>query len=306
MTSLDLIATASTGLEAVVGRELRALGYEPRVVQPGWLLFEADATAIARANLWLRTAERVLIRLGTFPATDFGQLFDGTFALPWDEWLPADAEFPVKGRSVKSQLSSVPACQKIVKKAIVEKLRAAHAVETLDETGPRVTVEVALLEDQATLVIDTTGPGLHKRGYRKLASLAPLRETLAAALVMLSYWRPDRPLIDPFCGTGTIPIEAALIGRNMAPGLHRTFAAEDWPALPAELWAEARREARDLAKPDIPGRIIGTDIDFETPSRGGGETTVMFRPEAGRYTFECSRLCGAGHSFMRGVIIATD
>ncbi|MCH8047188.1 MAG: bifunctional 23S rRNA (guanine(2069)-N(7))-methyltransferase RlmK/23S rRNA (guanine(2445)-N(2))-methyltransferase RlmL [Planctomycetes bacterium] len=266
MTSLELIATASTGLEAVVGRELRALGYEPRVVQPGWLLFEGDAAAIARSNLWLRTAERVLIRLGTFPATDFGQLFDGTFALPWDQWLPADAEFPVNGRSVKSQLSSVPACQKIVKKAIVEKLRAAHGVETLDETGPRVVVEVALLENQATLVIDTTGAGLHKRGYRKLSGRAPLRETLAAAMVKLSYWRPDRPLIDPFCGTGTIPIEAALIGRNMAPGLQRTFAAEDWPALAAELWTEARCEARDLAKPNIPGRIIGTDVDGEVLS----------------------------------------
>jgi 23S rRNA (guanine2445-N2)-methyltransferase / 23S rRNA (guanine2069-N7)-methyltransferase len=266
MSSLELIATASTGLEAVVGRELRALGYEPRVVRPGWLLFEADPAAIARSNLWLRTAERIVIRLGTFPANDFGQLFDGTFALPWDQWLPANAEFPVKGRSVKSQLSSVPACQKIVKKAIVEKLRSAHGVETLDETGPRYTIEIALLEDQATLVIDTTGEGLHKRGYRKLSGLAPLRETLAAAMVMLSYWRPDRPLIDPFCGTGTIPIEAALIGRNMAPGLHRKFAAEAWPTLSAEVWQEARAEACDLAKPDIAGRIIGTDSDGEVLS----------------------------------------
>ncbi|HLA84278.1 MAG TPA: bifunctional 23S rRNA (guanine(2069)-N(7))-methyltransferase RlmK/23S rRNA (guanine(2445)-N(2))-methyltransferase RlmL [Thermoguttaceae bacterium] len=261
MNSLSLIATATFGLEAVVARELQALGYATQTIQAGRVLFHGDPAAIARANLWLRAADRVLLRLGTFEATDFGQLFDATHALPWHEWLPADACFPVSGRSIKSQLSSVPACQKIVKKAIVEKLRAAHGVETLDETGPRYSVEVALLDDQATLTLDTTGPGLHKRGYRKLVGRAPLKETLAAAMILLSYWRPDRPLIDPFCGAGTIPIEAALIARDMAPGLNREFAAESWPAVPADHWQSARQEARDRVKPAVPVTILGTDTD---------------------------------------------
>jgi len=266
MSQLDLIATSSFGLEAVVARELTALGYESKTIQPGRMLFHGDASAICRVNLWLRAADRVLLRVGTFSATDFGALFDQTFALPWDEWLPATAAFPVTGRSLKSQLSSVPACQKIVKKAIVEKLRQAHHVESLDETGPKYSIEVALLEDQATLTIDTSGPGLHKRGYRRLVGPAPLRETLAAGLILLSFWRPDRPLVDPFCGSGTIPIEAALIGRNLAPGLQRSFAAEAWPNCPASLWDAARQEARDLARPSLPQRAIGTDADEESLS----------------------------------------
>ncbi len=261
MAQLDLIATSTFGLEAVVARELVALGYESKTIQSGRILFRADESALVRANLWLRSSDRVLLRLGTFPAKDFGELFDQTYALPWEEWIGPDAAFPVNGRSVKSQLSSVPACQKIVKKAVVEKLRAAHRVECLAETGPKFSLEVALLEDQATLTLDTTGPGLHKRGYRRLVGEAPLKETLAAAMVLLSFWRPDRPLIDPFCGTGTIPIEAALIGRNLAPGLRREFAAEHWPRLPQSLWDAARQEAGDLAKPDLPERVLGTDID---------------------------------------------
>ncbi|HEX7448847.1 MAG TPA: bifunctional 23S rRNA (guanine(2069)-N(7))-methyltransferase RlmK/23S rRNA (guanine(2445)-N(2))-methyltransferase RlmL [Pirellulales bacterium] len=261
MHRLNLLATSAVGLEAVVAREIKALGYEPRIAQTGRIAFAGDLSAICRTNLWLRSADRVLLQLGSFGATDFGQLFDRTFALPWHEWLPVDAEFPVNGRSVKSQLSSVPACQKIVKKAIVEKLRQAHRAATLPETGPLCRVEVALLDDQATLTLDTSGPSLHKRGYRRLVGEAQLKETMAAALVMLSFWRPDRPLIDPFCGSGTIPIEAALIGRNLAPGLHRSFAAEAWAAVPQASWQEARQEARDLALPDLPVRIIGTDLD---------------------------------------------
>src|SRR3569623_1267128 len=258
MAQLDLIATSAVGLEAVVARELKALGYENKTLQTGRILFQGDETALCRANLWLRAADRVLVRLGAFDATDFGQLFDQTYALPWDQWLGADAAFPVNGRSVKSQLSSVPACQKIVKKAIVEKLKAVYGGAWLPETGPQYTVEVALLDDQATLTLDTSGAGLHKRGYRTLVGEAQLKETMAAALVMLSFWRPERQLIDPFCGSGTIPIEAALIGRNMAPGLNRTFAAESWPNISPELWQNARQEARDLALPDLPLRIIGT------------------------------------------------
>ncbi len=258
---MELIATSTFGLEAVVGRELQGLGYECQTLQNGRVLFSGEAAAIARANLWLRTSDRVLLRIGAFTATDFGVLFDSTYALPWEEWIPADAAFPVKGRSVQSQLSSVPACQKIVKKAIVEKLKQAHGVTTLPESGALYTIEVGLLKDLATLTIDTSGVGLHKRGYRTLSGQAPLKETLAAALVLLSYWRPDRPLIDPFCGSGTIPIEAAMIGRNLAPGQQRAFVAETWPNLPAEIWSEARTEASDLAGAEIPGMIMGTDQD---------------------------------------------
>ena len=261
MAELELIATSAVGLEAVVAREIKSLGYETAITQTGRIAFRADEAGVARANLWLRSADRVLLRLGTFEATDFGQLFDATYALPWEEWLGRDAAFPVNGRSVKSQLSSVPACQKIVKKAIAEKLKSVYQLDWCDETGPLYTLEVALLEDRATLTIDTSGAGLHKRGYRKLTGEAQLKETMAAALVQLSFWRPDRQLVDPFCGSGTIPIEAALIGRNLAPGLNRRFAAEAWPRLPPALWDEARREARELAKPDLPLRIIGTDID---------------------------------------------
>ncbi|MEX1224888.1 MAG: bifunctional 23S rRNA (guanine(2069)-N(7))-methyltransferase RlmK/23S rRNA (guanine(2445)-N(2))-methyltransferase RlmL, partial [Pirellulales bacterium] len=263
MSQLELLATCAFGLESIVKRELAELGYEAEVVQPGRVLFHGDGSAICRANLWLRCADRVLLRLGTFTAVDFGELFDRTHALPWQEWLAADATFPVNGRSIKSQLSSVPACQKIVKKAIVEKLRAAHAVETLPETGPKYSIEVALLKDEATLTIDTTGPSLHKRGYRKLVGTAPIKETLAAAMVLLSFWKPERPLLDPFCGSGTIPIEAALIGRRLAPGLHRDFDAEQWPAIDPQLWSQARDEAWDLALPSLPARIVATDADEE-------------------------------------------
>ena len=261
MTALDLVATATFGLEAVVKRELIALGYEAEIIHNGRVLFRGDASAIARANLWLRASDRVLVRIGTFEAPDFGVLFDQTFALPWEEWIPPEGAFPVKGRSVQSTLASVPACQKIVKKAIVEKLKKAHGVAELPESGAVYSVEVALLKDQATLTLDTSGSGLHKRGYRTLSGQAPLKETLAAALVLLSYWRPDRPLIDPFCGTGTIPIEAAMIGRNLAPGLRRTFAAEAWPRIDAAVWERARAEARALARDGIPGSITGNDID---------------------------------------------
>src|SRR6185437_10206109 len=266
MAQLDLIATSAVGLEAVVARELKALGYDSKTLQTGRILFQGDETALCRANLWLRAADRVLVRLGAFEATDFGQLFDRTYALPWEQWLGADAAFPVNGRSVKSQLSSVPACQKIVKKAIVEKLKSVYGGVWLEETGPLYTAEVALLDDIATLTLDTSGAGLHKRGYRTLVGEAQLKETMAAALVMLSFWRPDRQLVDPFCGSGTIPIEAALIGRNMAPGLNRSFAAESWPAISAAFWEAAREEARESIEPDFPLRIIGTDNSEEALS----------------------------------------
>ena len=210
-----LIATTAFGLEAVVRRELADLGYDGKVIAPGWIGFPGDVAAICRTNLWLRTADRVLVQVATFPADNFDALFETTKALPWHQWLAADACVPVAGRSIKSQLSSVPACQRTVKKAIVESLRTSHQTVELPESGPQYRVEVALHSDQATLTIDTTGPGLHKRGYCPQPSRGRLKETLAAALVLLSFWKRERPLIDPFCGIGTIPIEAALVGRSL-------------------------------------------------------------------------------------------
>ena len=258
---VDLIATSTMGLEAVVSHELTELGYENRIVGTGRVAFTADEVAICHANLWLRTAGRVLIQVGAFEAADFEQLFDRTRDLPWERWIPSDGAFPVNGRSVKSQLSSVPACQRAVKKAIAERLLKAHKVSQLDETGATYQVEVSLLKDEATLTIDTSGSGLHKRGYRTLVGQAPLRETLAAGLILLSFWKPGRPFLDPFCGTGTIPIEAAMIGRRMAPGLGRHFAAEQWPTLPAALWSNTRQQARARALPKLEERILGTDAD---------------------------------------------
>jgi putative N6-adenine-specific DNA methylase len=258
---MQLIAATTFGLEAVVSRELKQLGYDKQSTEDGKVTFEADALAITRANLWLRSAERVLVQVGQFEAFDFGQLFDRTKVLPWEEWLPENAYFPVRGKSVRSQLHSTPDCQAIVKKAIVERLKQRYRKVWFQENGPTFTIEVSLLKDRATLTIDTTGPGLHKRGYRKLVGEAPLKETLAAAMIQLSYWNSGRMLLDPFCGSGTIPIEAALLGRKLAPGLHRTFAAEEWPTLPREVWQHTRDEARAAALPKLDAPILGSDID---------------------------------------------
>lgn len=260
----NLIATSAFGLEAVVVRELSDLGYGAKVARPGRIAFSGDAAALCRANMWLRSADRVLVEVASFDAADFDALFDTTRALPWEEWIAADAAIPVGGRSIKSQLSSVPAIQRSVKKAIVERLLAARPGVELPETGPPVAVEVSLVNDLATIDLDTSGHGLHRRGYRTLAAAAQLRETLAAAMVQLSFWKPDRPLVDPFCGTGTIIIEAAMIGRRLAPGRNRQFAAEGWNHIPASAWQAAREEAADLALPALQLRPIGCDADPES------------------------------------------
>lgn len=260
---IPLVATAAFGVEAVVRRELEALGYPAQITGPGRIAFSGELEAIVEANLWLRTAERVLVHLDSFPATDFGVLFDRVKALDWARWIPPDGQFPVRGRSRESQLSSVPACQRIVKKAIVERLREQHQVELLPETGATFQVEVALLNDTATITLDTTGVGLHKRGYRPVVTAAPLRETLAAAIIQLSYWKNGRPLLDPFCGAGTLAIEAAMIGRHLAPGLNRTFACEDWPAFENDLWQAARAAARTAALPALEERIVATDASAD-------------------------------------------
>ena len=258
---LNLIATTAFGLEAITKRELMNLGYPAEIIAPGWIRFVGDQSAICRANLWLRSADRVLIQVASFEAKDFDTLFETSKSLPWEQWIPADGRFPVDGRSIKSQLSSVPALQRSVKKSIVESLLASYQVPALPETGPEYRCQVALLKDQVTLTIDTTGPSLHKRGYRQYSTVAPLKETMAAALVQLSFWSRDRPLLDPFCGSGTIPIEAALIGRNIAPGSKREFSAEAWPVIPARCWQEARAEAADLVQPAFEEKLVGTDVD---------------------------------------------
>jgi putative N6-adenine-specific DNA methylase len=259
--ALELIATTAFGLEAVVARELKELGYAEQRVEDGRVRFTADAAAVCRTNIRLRAASRVLLCVGEFEARDFGELFDRTRDLPWEDWIAVDAAFPVRGRSVRSQLHSVPDCQSIVKKAVVERLKSVYRRDWFDETGPAYGIEVSLLNDRATLTLDTSGEALHRRGYRTLVGAAPLRETLAAALILLSYWNRERPLVDPFCGSGTIPIEAALVGRNIAPGLNRTFAAERWPQFATSHWDAARQEACDRVQTALPIKIIGNDAD---------------------------------------------
>ncbi|WP_423798917.1 THUMP domain-containing class I SAM-dependent RNA methyltransferase [Neobacillus sp. SAB-20_R2A] len=260
MGKYQIIATAAMGLEALVAQEVRALGYDCQV-DNGKVIFSGDEYAIARSNLWLRTADRIKIIVGEFKAYTFDELFEKTKALPWEQFLPEDAEFPVLGKSVKSKLFSISDCQAIVKKAIVERLKQKYKKTWFDENGALYRIEVALLKDTATITIDSSGIGLHKRGYRADQGTAPLKETMAAALIMLTNWRPDRPFIDPFCGSGTIPIEAALIGQNIAPGFNRDFVSESWNWMPSRVWDEVRTEAEDLAKYDTPLDISGSDID---------------------------------------------
>ena len=260
MDGFNLIATAPFGLEAVVKREVVNLGIDTVTAHNGYVEYEGDALLLAQSNLWLRSADRVLIKMGEFRAETFDELFEGTKALPWGELLPANAAFPVEGRSVKSTLSSVPACQRIVKKAIVESLRDAHGVLELPEDGPLYSIEVSIQSDTAILTIDSSGLGLNKRGYRSINARAPIKETLAAALVQLSRWLPHRPFADPLCGSGTIAIEAAMIGQNMAPGLQRGFAAEQWAWIPERTWADARSHAKSLIRP-LEQPVLASDID---------------------------------------------
>jgi len=261
MSKLQLIATCVFGVEAIVAKELRKLGYDDLNVENGRVIFSGDESAICRANMWLRCAERVLLKVGEFRAETFEELFEKTKALPWEDYIPEDAEFPVTGSSINSKLASVPDCQAIIKKAIVEKLKLKYKRQWFEETGSLFRIEFTMLKDIITLSIDTSGMGLHKRGYRKLVGEAPLRETLASAMLLISWWKHDRVLIDPFCGTGTIPVEAALIGINKAPGMDREFVSEKWPIIPRQNWLDARKEAADLLQRDRELRIHGSDID---------------------------------------------
>ncbi len=258
MEKIKLAAISAFGLEAVVKRELNDLGYEDVLTDNGWMYFDAEVADIPRANVNLRCADRVMLVMGQFEAYSFEELFDKTYDLPWEKWITKNGKFTVKGKSVKSKLYSTPDCQAIVKKAVSKKLCEEYEVDWMPETGAEFTIH----KDVATVSIDTTGAreGLFKRGYREKSMEAPLKETMAAALVKLSFWNKERVLYDPLCGSGTIAIEAAMIGRNIAPGLNRSFASQSWPIVKDEYWKNAKTDARkkiDL-KSDI--RIYASDI----------------------------------------------
>lgn len=257
----QLLATSPMGLESIVAKEVQELGYET-TVENGRVLFEGDEKAIVKANLWLRTADRVKIVVGRFNVTTFDELFEKTKSLPWENVIGAQGMFPVQGKSVKSKLFSVSDCQSIVKKAIVERLKHVYSIKGwIDESGSKYQVEVSLLKDEALLTIDTSGSGLHKRGYRLAQGEAPMKETLAAALVRLTNWSGETPFIDPFCGSGTLAIEAALIAQNIAPGFNRSFASEEWDIIPEGLYDQLRQEADEVALYDKEIDIVASDID---------------------------------------------
>lgn len=257
----ELIATSTFGLEAVVRREIESLGYKVIKTEDGKITYEGDERAVVRGNLWLRVADRVLIKMSEFDASTFEELFQGVKSIPWENFVHKDGRIVVTGTSVKSALHSVPACQSISKKAIVERLLSSHGVSMLPETGPEFPVKITLLKDRVTVTLDTSGVGLHKRGYREKFVEAPIKETLAAALVELSFWNKERILVDPCCGSGTIPIEAAMIGKNIAPGLSRKFISESWDFIPKEIWSEERKKAFGEIDQERELRIYAGDID---------------------------------------------
>lgn len=262
MAKIELIATATFGLEAVVKREIQQLGYKILNAENAKITYLTDERGIVRSNLMLRSADRVLLKMGEFKAETSEDLFQQTKAIAWEEWIPEDGKFTVNCTTVKSKLRSEPACQKTVKKAIVDRMAAFYMRETFAETGAEYTVKVTILKDMVTLTIDTSGQGLHKRSYRVKTVAAPIKETLAAAMVQLSFWKPGRVLIDPFCGSGTIAIEAAMYMKNIAPGLNRNFASERWENIinPA-IWKEERKRAYELIDYDSNIRIFASDID---------------------------------------------
>lgn len=258
---INLIATAAFGIESVVKDEIKKLGYEITEVENGKIRFTGPLEAIPRSNLWLRCADRVLLEIGRFKAVTFDELFEKTKALPWENFIPEDGEFPAaKITSVKSTLFSKSDGQRIVKKAVVERLKSKYHVDWFSENRGKYPIHIQILKDEVTLSIDTSGSGLNKRGYRQYGNEAPLKETISAALVYLSRWKPDRFFLDPLCGSGTIVIEAALIGKNIAPGLKREFVSESWDFIPKALWENARKEAEEAIN-DKEFLILGSDVD---------------------------------------------
>lgn len=289
MENFEIIVPVLFGLEAFAAKEIRRLGYETTSVEDGRITFKGDYNAVCRVNMHLRTGERVLIKIGEFEALSFEELFDKTYALDWERWIGKNDAFPVKGFCLKSQLASTRDCQAIIKKAAAKKLSAKYGIEWLPEEGSTYQIQFSVLKDKVTLMIDTSGEGLHKRGYRRQSNLAPLRETIAAAMVIMSYWKFEYPLCDPFCGSGTIPIEAAMFKRNIAPGLMRSFAAQEFLQIEAKLWENAREEAKSLEK-NVPLEIYAYDIDADTAALAE----------------ENARLAGVGKFIKTGVGDAAD
>lgn len=289
MRTFDLLVPCHFGLEAVLKREIYDLGYEITKVEDGRITFEGDAEAICRANIFLRTAERVMIQVGRFKATTFEELFQGIKNLPWEEYIPEDGKFWVKkASSINSKLFSPSDIQSIAKKAMVERLKQKYHKDWFKEDGAPYPVRIFLLKDEVTVALDTSGDSLHKRGYRTMTSKAPLTETLAASLIMLTPWRKDRILVDPFCGSGTFPIEAAMIAANIAPGMNREFTAEQWINLvDRKLWYECVKEAEDMIDTSVKVDIQGYDIDGEVikaarenAKRAGVDHMIHFQQRA--------------------------
>ena len=289
MRTFDLLVPCHFGLEAVLKREIYDLGYEITKVEDGRVTFEGDEEAICRANIFLRTAERVMIQVGRFKATTFEELFQGIKNLPWEEYIPEDGKFWVKkASSINSKLFSPSDIQSIAKKAMVERMKQNYHKEWFKEDGASYPVRIFLLKDEVTVALDTSGDSLHKRGYRTMTSKAPLTETLAASLIMLTPWRKDRILVDPFCGSGTFPIEAAMIAANIAPGMNRDFTAEEWTNLiDRKLWYECVKEAEDMIDTTVKVDIQGYDIDGdvikaarENAKRAGVEHMIHFQQRA--------------------------
>ena len=289
MRTFDLLVPCHFGLEAVLKREIYDLGYEITKVEDGRVTFEGDEEAICRANIFLRTAERVMIQVGRFKATTFEELFQGIKNLPWEEYIPEDGKFWVKkASSINSKLFSPSDIQSIAKKAMVERMKQKYHKEWFKEDGAAYPVRIFLLKDEVTVALDTSGDSLHKRGYRTMTSKAPLTETLAASLIMLTPWRKDRILVDPFCGSGTFPIEAAMIAANVAPGMNRDFTAEEWTNLiDRKLWYECVKEAEDMIDTTVKVDIQGYDIDGdvikaarENAKRAGVDHLIHFQQRA--------------------------
>ena len=289
MRTFDLLVPCHFGLEAVLKREIYDLGYEITKVEDGRVTFEGDEEAVCRANIFLRTAERVMIQVGRVKATTFEELFQGIKNLPWEEYIPEDGKFWVKkASSINSKLFSPSDIQSIAKKAMVERMKQNYHKEWFKEDGASYPVRIFLLKDEVTVALDTSGDSLHKRGYRTMTSKAPLTETLAASLIMLTPWRKDRILVDPFCGSGTFPIEAAMIAANIAPGMNRDFTAEEWTNLiDRKLWYECVKEAEDMIDTTVKVDIQGYDIDGdvikaarENAKRAGVEHMIHFQQRA--------------------------
>ena len=289
MRTFDILVPCHFGLEAVLKREIYDLGYEITKVEDGRVTFEGDEEAVCRANIFLRTAERVMIQVGRFKATTFEELFQGIKNLPWEEYIPEDGKFWVKkASSINSKLFSPSDIQSIAKKAMVERMKQNYHKEWFKEDGAAYPVRIFLLKDEVTVALDTSGDSLHKRGYRTMTSKAPLTETLAASLIMLTPWRKDRILVDPFCGSGTFPIEAAMIAANIAPGMNRDFTAEEWTnMIDRKLWYECVKEAEDMIDTTVKVDIQGYDIDGdvikaarENAKRAGVEHMIHFQQRA--------------------------